>query len=413
MKSLLSVMALFALALASAQDYVIEPRSIIVNPHPEYEVDVWVDRDPRGTQIPTYTIGDSMRVGVSVSENAYVYLFNVNAVGEIQQILPNRVDPASEDNFLRAGETRTFPPEGARYTYTVGGPAGLDKIIAVASRRPLDTTTLARFETGEQFATSDIGEEGFARGLSIIVEPLPGGEWVTDTVLFHVVRAGQAPSRVIYGTLDIRSQPAGARAYVNDQYVGLTPVRYGAAEGSHEVRLELGGYEPFRTQVSLRGGATELVEVGLSPVRRTGTVTFRSEPSGAEVFVDGQRMGTTPLADVTLDEGNYQVRFRMPGHEEQVLTISVQAGRAQTVSPTLRALRGALVVQANVGGARVFVNGNEVGAVPSGTGRLHVPDLPAGTHELTVVAPGYGSVIRDFEIRGGETAELQISQIRR
>jgi hypothetical protein len=411
------VVLLAALAAAStqAQDFnvIVSPRSIIVNPEPAFGVEVWVDRDRSGQDTPSYTIGDSIRIGVSVSEDAYVYLFSVRSTGEIQQILPNRQDPASQDNFMRAGETRTFPPDGARYSFTVGGPTGLDRVIAVASQRPLDTSTLADFAAGANFATSDLGQEGFARSLSIIVEPLPQEAWVTDTALFHVVRAGQAAPAALYGTLDIRSEPAGARAFVDGQYVGTTPVRYGAEAGSREVRIEREGYEPFRSSVNLRGGSTQLVEAGLSPIRRTGTVSFSSQPRGAEVLVGGSSLGTTPLGGLTFDEGSYQARFRVSGYEDRVVDFRVQAGTSQTVSTELRALRGTLIVTGNVGGARVYINGSEVGSVPSGTGRLSVPDLPAGSHELVVVAPGYSTVIRDFEISPGRTTEVQARQARR
>lgn len=51
-------------------------------------------------------------------------------------------------------------------------------------------------------------------------------------------------------------------------------------------------------------------------------VTFNSEPSGAEVFIDGNRYGTTPLVVDLSKKENYAITFRMDGHEEQVRTIS-------------------------------------------------------------------------------------------
>lgn len=415
MKKAVAMLVMLVATLAFAQNFnvVVSPRAIVVNPSPAFNVDVWVDRDRSGEGVPTYTIGDAIRIGVSVNQDAYVYLFSVRATGEIQQILPNRQDQASQDNFMRAGETRVFPPEGARYTFTVGGPTGLDRVIAVASTRRLDTSTLAAFESGTNFAASDIGQDQFARNLSIIVSPLPQEAWVTDTALFNVVRAGQAAPATIYGTLDIRSEPAGARAFVDGQYVGLTPVRFGAQEGTREVRIEREGYEAFRSRVSLRGGSTQLVDTDLTPVRRTGTLNFTSQPRGAEVIVGGRSLGTTPLNRVTLDEGSYEVRFRLPGYEDRIVDVRVQAGGNRTVSAELRALRGTLVVQGNVGGARVYINGDEVGVIPSGTGRLTLRDLPPGSHELAVVAPGFSTVIRDFEITPGGTTEMQVRQARR
>src|SRR5690606_29237439 len=158
-------------ALAQHVDF--SPRAIVVNPRPSFDVDVWVDRAPDRGGIPTYAVGEPITVGVRTSEGGYVYLFSVSSTGEVVQILPNRF-AEGRDAFLAAGETRYFPPAGARYTFAVDAPGGLAKVIAVASRQPLDTRTLASFGSERDFlATSRPGEEGFARALSIVVRPLP------------------------------------------------------------------------------------------------------------------------------------------------------------------------------------------------------------------------------------------------
>jgi hypothetical protein len=99
--------------------------------------------------------------------------------------LPNRYDQDGQNNYLQAGETKYFPPQGARYAFNVDGPNGLDKVIAVASRTQLDTSQLASFSTGN-FATSNIGQDGFAQTFSIVVTPIAQEDWVTDTALFYV-----------------------------------------------------------------------------------------------------------------------------------------------------------------------------------------------------------------------------------
>jgi hypothetical protein len=97
-------------------------------------IKVWVDKDPGKRGNAVYQIGEPIFIYVSVNQDAYVYLFNINADGRIDPILPNAFE---RDNFLRAGETRRYPPAGARYRYTVTGPEGEDRILAVASKRPL------------------------------------------------------------------------------------------------------------------------------------------------------------------------------------------------------------------------------------------------------------------------------------
>ena len=253
-------------------------QSIVINPNPSYQVSVFVDRDPSGNSTPSYTIGETIRIGVQPSDTSYVYLFNIRSNGTITQIIPNRLDSHGANNYIQAGHTRYFPSHDSRYRFTVDGPAGLEKVIAVASKQPLDTHTLADFTSSGDFATSSMGETNFANTLSIIVDPLPKETWVTDTALFYVVSVHPPapppppiypppppvypppppvyPPPAQYGILDITSYPAGAAIYVDNNFMGYTqahtPTRLSSISvGSHVVRLELSGYFPFSTTINL------------------------------------------------------------------------------------------------------------------------------------------------------------------
>ena len=412
MKKLSSMFfAFLLLGVTAAQPrIVISPQSIVVNPLPSFEVDVFTDRDTTGDASPSYQIGENISVGVSVSEDAYVYLFNVRSNGVVDQILPNRLDQNGENNFVRAGQTKYFPPRNAGYNFQVDGPRGLDKVIAVASKDTLNTSQLARFNGEEDFASSSIGESGFADTLSIIVRPIDQDSWVTDTALFYV---GSRPSAPVYGSLNINSTPSGAEAYVDGQFVGYTPVRYGTRSGSRNVEVRLNGYETFNTSVNVQGGQRTPVNANLRQVVRSGTVSFNSNPSGATVSVNGQDYGSTPTGAITLDAGTYDARFSRNGYSDTSIRFTVNAGDDQDVNATLEAREGSVNVRANVGGASVFINGQEVGTVPNGTGLLNVGNLPSGSHELVVIAPGFRSHLSEFQIRGGQTTDVRVSQTRR
>lgn len=403
------VVAVPAWAQSQQDGVVFSPQSIVVNPRPGFEVDVFLERGS-GSDIPTYRVGESIRIGVEVSEDAYVYLFNVRPNGEVQQLLPNRYDEAGQNNRLRAGETRYFPPQNARYTFNAEPPRGLDKVIAVASKSQLDTRQLARFEEDPNFATSDIGEEGFAQQLSIVVRPIEQTNWVTDTALLYV---GERPQQPAYGTLEIRTSPSDAEVYVDGEFVGYSPVNYGTRPGRHEVRVERSGYETWRETVNVRPGSTATVDARLRQVQRTGSVSFSSEPSGAEVYVNGNYIGTTPTRSVSLDAGSYTARFRLGGYQEATVSFDVRPGGSQTVNARLQSQRGSLFVQANVGGARVYVDGEFRGNIASGSGQLRVSDLSAGSHELVVLAPGYRTYMNEIRIDSGSTTEIRVRQERR
>ncbi len=179
-----SSFALNASAFAQSAP-VITPQGIVVNPvQTSLQARVWMDR--AGTN-PTYFVGENVRISVSVNQDAYVYLFSIDATGEVSMILPNRLSGGSE--FMRGGETRQFPPAGATWQLTVTGNGGQEQVLAVASKRPLNLSEIATFQNNQPFATTTTtvqGPIGLARPLALVVTPLPAQDWVTTTATYQV-----------------------------------------------------------------------------------------------------------------------------------------------------------------------------------------------------------------------------------
>ncbi|PYE54496.1 DUF4384 domain-containing protein [Deinococcus yavapaiensis] len=189
MKKTLTALTLLPVALVlstAAAAPRISAQSIIVNPtEPDLGVQVWVDRDTSGTRTPNYAVGDKIRIFTTVTSDAYVYLFNVNPDGSIDQILPNRY--ASGGNFVKANTVKQFPSQGDRFTFDIGGPYGVNKVLALASKAPLNLDQVSSFKSGQPFADVQVrGQENLAQALSIVVNPIPDDNWVTDTVAYNV-----------------------------------------------------------------------------------------------------------------------------------------------------------------------------------------------------------------------------------
>src|SRR5690606_20086456 len=121
--------------------------------------------------------------------------------------------------------------------------------------------------------------------------------------------------------------------------------------------------------VNLRGDQVQTVSANLQQQVRAGTASFTSSPSGADVYVNGNYVGTTPTAAIRFEEGGYQARFELPGYQPTVVSFQVTAGRDRSVDASMRGMQSTVVVQANVGGAQVFIDGSQVGSIPNGTGR--------------------------------------------
>ncbi|GGJ22030.1 DUF4384 domain-containing protein [Deinococcus roseus] len=172
---------LFSVALAKPQ---ISTQRIIVNPVPtDLYVNVWLDK---GGNTPSYSPGENIHIFTRVNQDAYVYLFNIDSDGQIDMILPNGYD--SGDNFVQANTTKVFPGRNDPFEYEIAAPYGINKVLALASLEPLNLRTLTRFQNEQNtFATITIrGEMPFARKLSIIIQPLPQQDWVSDTARYNV-----------------------------------------------------------------------------------------------------------------------------------------------------------------------------------------------------------------------------------
>ena len=109
------------LPVVQAQGAVLSPEAIVVNPVPAYEVEVST-QDLDGNTKTDFAVGEAIRVSVRVTEDAYVYLFDVRSDGSINQILPNNYDANGQNNFVRGGRDEVF--SAARRTVQLygGGP---------------------------------------------------------------------------------------------------------------------------------------------------------------------------------------------------------------------------------------------------------------------------------------------------
>ena len=73
------------------------------------------------------------------------------------------------------------------------------------------------------------------------------------------------------GALMVNSQPRGARVFLNERYVGQTPMAIRALPaGSRAVRLRLDGYQPWSRGVSVVANETTTVAAKLNRMQTAG-----------------------------------------------------------------------------------------------------------------------------------------------
>ncbi|MFL9827703.1 DUF4384 domain-containing protein [Rhodoplanes sp. SY1] len=143
----------------------------------------------------TYALGESVRLAVKTSDDAYLTVFSIGASGKVTQLFPNATQPS---NRVKAGETVEIPPGGSGTRIKVTGPVGAELIKVIATSKPVTLIPDGRFVANNGFFRSlEGGVADFKRDLEVVTRnPRPDTKiaivnQVIKTVPARTAAAGQ------------------------------------------------------------------------------------------------------------------------------------------------------------------------------------------------------------------------------
>ena len=122
--------------------------------------------------------------------------------------------------------------------------------------------------------------------------------------------------------LIIKSQPAGASVYVNDELHGSTPLTINISPNlEYQLRFNKNGYRDLTRKVKLSSSESETISVALKPIQ--SALHLEVEPNTAEVYVDGilQGSGNQTLA---LTTAKHTIEVKESGYKPYLLSITPQ-----------------------------------------------------------------------------------------
>ena len=212
----------------------------------------------------------------------------------------------------------------------------------------------------------------------------------------------------IKGILLLKTEPEGCNILVDGVSMGQTPrlITTLSAKDVYEVRLRKAGYQDHVINVKFDGRVPLVREEKL--VLASGVVDVMSEPSGAEVVINGISRGTTPVKVSGIPKGLATVVLRMNGFADKTFELRVNAGDVQTLSTALERLPGTLYLVSVPEGARFYLNGEA-----RGKGPLAITGLTPGDYKVRAELDGYGVLERTVSIGNGESAreEFKLSNV--
>jgi hypothetical protein len=289
--------------------------------------------------------------------------------------------------------------------------------VKIDSAPPGATVYLDRKECGTVGVTPWAGS--LPKGSYSVILELEGYQPLTRTVkvirtrrvqeTFVPLVKKQDPPRV-----DVRADAdrnlTGATISLDGQPQGQVPTVLTTTPGRHLIEIRKEGFEPLTQWVEVKDNEKLTISPTLRevPKPKHGTIIVEADVSDADVLVDGNpHSDKTPTVIQNVVEGLHVIEVRKEPAVPWKQTVQVQANQQVKVRAELKATiggqGGTVRVLSNVAGAKVFIDGNDMGQVP-----VDLKDVKAGEHVIEVKAPGYVSREERISVNAGSAAVLKL-----
>jgi hypothetical protein len=143
---------------------------------------------------------------------------------------------------------------------------------------------------------------------------------VTASILAPVTTAAPGP---VSGWITVKA-PVSVEIHENGRLVGTSDTdKIMMAAGRHEIEIvnDTLGYHVNRT-IQVPPGKVAAISIDMPQ----GSINVNAAP-WAEVFIDGRRVGETPIGNLSLSIGPHEVLFRHPqlGEKRQAVSVTLNA----------------------------------------------------------------------------------------
>lgn len=249
------------------------------------------------------------------------------------------------------------------------------------------------------------------------VEPKPG-EPVQKAVTGQQAKIETVEKPAVKtALLSIRSKPTGANVYINGKLVGKTPYlkrKYKQRELSIKVAKK--GYKEDAFKFNLKKDRELTVKLKKSVVTvATALLSIRSDPTGADVYVNDKLVGKTPYLKRKYKKQELSIRVSKKGYTDDMFEIDLKKDRElmallseepkagffdKMFKPAKAGNIGTLIVRAKEGD-KVTVDGKSHKTFP-----VVLKNIPIGKHNIFIVRKGKKPFFKTVTLKKGETLRI-------
>lgn len=206
------------------------------------------------------------------------------------------------------------------------------------------------------------------------------------------------------GHLRVDTTPlSGAQIFLDDVAEGASPaVVRDIPAGEHRLRVSADLYFPFEDSVLIEGRDREQT-VSVTLVPAWADISFASEPAAADVLVNDELLGQTPLTTRML-QGTHAVRIKLPGFKPWQDQIDVTANVPMSFDDIrLDPADAVVLLISDPPQASVTVDGEYAGLTP-----LELALTPQRKATIRLFRQGYEPASRQLSVASGSKQDLRV-----
>lgn len=172
--------------------------------------------------------------------------------------------------------------------------------------------------------------------------------------------------------------------------------------GEHRAVARLAGYELKIESFKL---GSDPLDINFAMRQQVSTVFISSDPTGAEILVDGKKLDAVTNARIDIPLGYHLITVRKGAAGTSERNVLMREGELRQLRFKLAPgspPRGQVTFKSTPPGAQIILNDN----VQSGVAPRELRIAP-GNYRVTFSLNGYRPVIKEFEINEDETLAVE------
>ena len=231
---------------------------------------------------------------------------------------------------------------GMTYILTLSKPAGsTEPADAGGNFYALTVTPKNAVVTidGNQQTVSTDGEYSAMLPYGNHTYKVEAGGYISKSGTFSISISDMTPINVslvsAMATVSVTCPTPAVSLYVDKKSVGTIPWTGSLKEGMHLIEAKKEGYRSQQRTINL--SQQQKLDVAFSElVAIQGNLSVNYKPFGADVYIDGKKIGQSPRVFNGLLVGNHKVEIKKDGYGTDSKTVSILEGQTASLSGVLK-----------------------------------------------------------------------------